>query len=87
MSKTTRKAYLSDLTDAQWNIIALLIPPKVGRGEDRKVDLREVVNGILYVLRTGCQWAYLPHALELILLAKRYHLLLLREMDKGWNVG
>lgn len=61
MSDTTRKPYPSDLTDAQWEIIAALIPPKVGPGENRKVDLREVINGILYVLRTGCQWDYLPH--------------------------
>ena len=40
-----------------------LIPPKIGKGEDRKVNQREVVNGILYVLRTGCQWDYLPHDL------------------------
>ena len=51
MTLPTRKPYPSDLTDDQWNLIAPLIPPKIGKGEDRKVDLREVVNGILYVLR------------------------------------
>jgi putative transposase len=61
MTERTRKPYPSDLTDSQWSLIAPLIPPKIGKGEDRKVDLREVVNGILYVLRTGCQWDYLPH--------------------------
>ena len=63
MNERTRQPYPSDLTDAQWNLIAPLIPPKIGKGEDRKVDLREVRNGILYVLRTGCQWDYLPHDL------------------------
>jgi len=63
MTEGTRKPYPSDLTDEQWNLIAPLIPPKIGKGEDRKVDLREVMNGILYVLRTGCQWDYLPHDL------------------------
>ena len=63
MTERTRKPYPSDLTDDQWNLLHPLIPPKVGKGENRKVDLREVVNGILYVLRTGCQWDYLPHDL------------------------
>jgi putative transposase len=61
MTERTRKPYPSDLTDAQWNILAPLIPPKVGRGENRKVDMREIVNSILYFERTGCQWDYLPH--------------------------
>jgi len=63
MTALTRKPYPSDLTDDQWNLLAPLIPPKIGKGEDRKIDLREAVNGILYVLRTGCQWNYLPHDL------------------------
>jgi putative transposase len=63
MTERTRKSYPSDLTDDQWNLLEPLIPPKVGKGENRKVDLREVINGILYVLRTGCQWDYLPHDL------------------------
>ena len=61
MTEMPRKAYPSDLSDAQWNILAALIPPKIGRGENRKVNLREVVNAIFYQLRTGCQWDYLPH--------------------------
>ena len=61
MSEIVRKSYPSDLSDSQWNLLAPLIPPKIGRGENRKVNLREVVNGILYFQRTGCQWDYLPH--------------------------
>lgn len=61
MTERTRKPYPSDLTDDQWNILAPLIPPKIGKGEDRKVDLREVINGILYIKRTGIQWDYIPH--------------------------
>jgi putative transposase len=57
----SRKPYPSDLIDAQWHLLEPLIPPKVGKGENRKVNLREVMNGILYFLRTGCQWDYLPH--------------------------
>ena len=57
-----RKAYPSDLTDAQWEIVRPLIPIyKLGR--PREVDLREVVNAILYLNRSGCQWDMLPHDL------------------------
>ncbi len=52
--------YPSDLTDEEWALIEPLIPgPKRGGGK-RTVDLREVVNGVMYILSTGCQWRYLP---------------------------
>jgi putative transposase len=57
----TRKAYPSDLTDEEWAVLEPLIPrPKTG-GRPRTVDMREVINAILYVLRTGIQWDWLPH--------------------------
>jgi putative transposase len=57
-----RKPYPSDLSDAQWSIIEPLIPVhKVGR--PREVDMREVVNAIFYLNRSGCQWDMLPHDL------------------------
>src|SRR3954451_7163375 len=57
-----RKPYPSDLTDAQWEIVRPLIPVfTVGR--PREVDMREVVNAILYLNRSGCQWDMLPHDL------------------------
>ncbi len=59
----TRKAYTSDITDAQWQLIEALIPPAKTGGHARTVNLREVVNGIFYVLRTGCAWEMLPHDL------------------------
>lgn len=55
-----RPRYPSDLTDAQWQEIEKLIPPPKPGGRDRTTDMREVINAILYVLRTGCQWAFLP---------------------------
>jgi putative transposase len=58
-----RKAYRSDLTDAQWNLVKDLLPPGKSTGRPREVDLREVVNTIQYQARTGCQWDYLPHDL------------------------
>lgn len=57
----TRQPYPSDLTNAQWKLIAPLLPPVKPGGRPRKYDLREVVNGILYVNREGCRWRALPH--------------------------
>ena len=52
--------YPSDLTDAQWALIEPHIPPEPGGGRPRKTDMRDVLDAILYILRTGCQWRYLP---------------------------
>jgi transposase len=52
--------YPSDLTDAEWALIGPLIPPAKRGGNKRTVNVREVVNGLMYVLSTGCQWAALP---------------------------
>ena len=57
MPEGTRKPYPSDLRDDQWSLLAPLIPPKIGRGDNRTTDLREVFNAILYLLRTGGKWA------------------------------
>ena len=56
------KQYPSDLTDEEWAILGPLLERERhdGRGRPRTVERREVVNAILYVLRTGCQWRYLP---------------------------
>lgn len=64
-SNGPRKAYSTDLSDAQWGIIEPLLPPAKNEhgGRPREVDLREVVNTILYLNRTGCQWDMLPHDL------------------------
>lgn len=59
----TRMSYPSDLSDAQWSIIAPLIPPAWPGGRRRSVNMREVINGILYLNRTGCSWRQLPHDL------------------------
>src|SRR3954447_6956443 len=52
--------YPSDLTDAQWALIEPHIPPVRPGGRPRKTDMRDVVDAIFYILRTGCQWRYLP---------------------------
>ena len=54
------KRYPSDLTDEEWALIRPLIPPAKRGGRRRTVDVREVLNGLLYVLETGCQWRSLP---------------------------
>ena len=56
-----RNAYPSDLTDAQWRLIERRIPPAKPGGRRRSVDMREVMNGVLYLVRTGCSWRQLPH--------------------------
>ena len=62
----SRKQYPSDLTDEQWAIVAPLIPPaKLGPrgGHPRQVDMRDVLNTLCYLHRSGCQWDMLPHDL------------------------
>ena len=52
--------YPSDLTDAEWQHIEPSIPPAKPGGGKRTVNMREVVNGVMYILSTGCQWRYIP---------------------------
>ena len=56
-----RRPYPSDLSDAQWRVLEPLIPPPKPGGRPRSVDIREVVNAILYVARNGATWRALPH--------------------------
>jgi putative transposase len=64
-AKPTRKPYPSDLTDAQWTMLEPLIPAAHTQhgGHPREVDMREVVNTLLYLNRSGCQGDMLPHDL------------------------
>lgn len=59
----TRKPYPSDLTDAQWKILESLVPParKNRGGRPRDVNMRDIIDAILFVNRSGCQWDMLPH--------------------------
>ena len=57
----SREAYPSDLSDAEWEFVAPLIPPAKSGGRPRTVDIREVLDAIFYVLRSGCAWRMLPH--------------------------
>ena len=58
-----RRHYPSDLTDAQWQTIRPLLPQSHKVGAPLRIDRREVINGILFVNRTGCQWRAMPHDL------------------------
>ncbi len=52
--------YPSDLTDGEWARVAPLIPPARRGGNKRHIDIREVMNGLMYILSTGCQWRAIP---------------------------
>jgi len=56
-----RKPYPTDLTDEQWNLVAPLLPDARPGGRPRKTDLREVLNALFYLVRSGCQWRMIPH--------------------------
>lgn len=58
-----RKRYPSDLSDAQWKRIEPLIPPAKPGGRDRAHAMRDIVDALFYVLRSGCSWRMLPHDL------------------------
>ena len=55
------KGYPSDLTTDEWQILEPLIPPPKPGGRPREVDMLKILNGIFYVLRSGCAWRMLPH--------------------------
>src|SRR3974377_1156917 len=55
-----KERYISDLTDGEWELIKPMIPEAQRGGRPRKTDMREVMNAVRYVLRTGCQWRELP---------------------------
>jgi len=62
-TQSTRKAYPSDLRHAEWAILELLVPAIKPGGRPARHSRREIVNGILYVVRGGNQWRAMPHDL------------------------
>jgi transposase len=74
--------YPSDLTNAEWAIVEPMIPPARHGGPKRSVNVREVLNGIFYILWTGCQWKALPKRSA----AKEYSARLSGAMELGWHV-
>jgi len=59
----SRRSYPSDLTDEQWAVVQPLLPPASKWGAPQRIERREIINGILYVNRTGCSWRSMPHDL------------------------
>jgi transposase len=59
----TRQSYPSDLSDREWAVLKAYIPEPLPGGRPAEYSRREIVNAILYVLRTGCGWEYVPHDL------------------------
>ena len=64
--------YASDLKDGEWALIAPFMPPPRRVGRPREVDLREIVNAILYLASTGCQWRMLPKDFPPVSTVQRY---------------
>ena len=60
MDSTRRQAYPTDLTDEQWELAQIALPEAKPGGRPRTTDLRGVVNALLYINRSGCQWDMLP---------------------------
>jgi putative transposase len=58
-----RLTYTTDLTDEEWHILKPLLPPEKVGGRPRTYPIREVFNGIQYILRSGCAWRLMPHDL------------------------
>ena len=56
-----RKPYPTDLSDAEWKYIESHLPKPKGHGRPRTHDLREILDAVFYVLKSGCQWRLLPH--------------------------
>jgi len=60
LCRMSKNGYPSDLTDAQWERLAPLIPPAKSGGRPRSVDVRAIIDAIFYRTKTGCQWRQLP---------------------------
>src|SRR5450631_2743145 len=74
--------YPSDLTDDEWSHIEPIIPPAKRGGRKRSVEPREIVNGLMYVLSTGCQWRYVPKDLP-----PKHAVWLFRPLELGRHAG
>ncbi len=57
----SRRSYSTDLTDAEWQILEPLLPAEKPGGRHRLYPMREIINGLRYLLRSGCAWRLLPH--------------------------
>jgi hypothetical protein len=79
-----RKAYQTDLSDAEWSCLQSHLPALGANGRPRIYPLREILDAIFYVLKSGCQWRLLPHDLER---RGRPSITNLPLLAFGWDVG
>lgn len=77
-----RKSYPSDLSDREWQILEPLLPAEKPGGRHRAYPLREIINGIQYILRNGCAWRAMPH--DLPHWETAYHYFRLWKRDGTW---
>ena len=78
-----RRAYLTDLTDAEWECIKGLFPTPENQGRPRLHSLREILNAIFYVVRSGCAWRLLPH--DFPPWKTVYHYFRIWRVDRTWE--
>jgi putative transposase len=78
-----RKRYPSDLTAQQWALLEPLIPKPTEEGATRAIERREIVNAILYIVRSGCSWRQMPHDLPAWQTA--YHYFRHWKLDGTWE--
>lgn len=57
----TRESYPTDLMDEQWKMVEPMLPKGKEGGRERSIDIREILNAVFYVVRSGCDWRMLPH--------------------------
>ncbi|HYX35156.1 MAG TPA: IS5 family transposase [Oligoflexus sp.] len=58
-----RESYQNDISDLEWDVLKIFMPPEKFDGRPRTYQFREILNGVFYVVRTGCQWRQMPHDL------------------------
>ena len=78
-----RRAYLTDLSDAEWECIEGLLPTPENEGRPRLHSLREILNAIFYVVRSGCAWRLLPH--DFPPWKTVYHYFRMWRVDRTWE--
>jgi hypothetical protein len=71
-ARGTRGRYASDVSDAEWALVAPLMPVPKKVGRPRTTDLRDVFDAILYIATTGCQWRMLPNDFPPVSTVRRY---------------
>jgi len=80
------RSYASDATDAEWLLLSFFLPPRCRVGRPREVDLRAVMNAILYILATGCQWRALPTSFP-PRSSVQYYFYLWRDQRIWWRIN